>query len=410
MRQIAGRVSLATLGASLVVLSAPSATAWERMANFDDMAPGKIPDGTRIGNFGPRGYVSKGSGWVVPVSPPHLCDTAKWYASFSFSPATRLYSFWVCIRTASVVPMGVHLQFESGGTEDIRVPKNAWVQIVPQRFANDLYFVGLPTADDIDVFYDNVVFDDTVTPPARPDLMIRLKAETKYTGAGVHNTTGKGQMRWAKVLRRQKAVYYLRAQNNSGAADSLTIKGAGGVSGRWQVAYFDAKGRPITGSVTGSGWLLASLGPKAAVDFRVEVTPLAGAPVGKASTVRVEAKSRTDPTVRDVVKAVTTPRANPSPTAQISSLAAVPAPGGADMLFSLSGGARIEARILNIAGRPVRTLCRDRAFKAGPNTLAWDGRAESGLRVPAGSYLVEITARTPEGTQSRDVAPLRVNR
>jgi len=70
----------------------------------------------------------------------------------------------------------------------------------------------------------------------------------------------------------------------------------------------------------------------------------------------------------------------------------------------------VEARILNLAGRPIRTLCRDQACVAGTNTLLWDARSDAGLRVPNGTYLIQVTAKGPAGATSRALQSLVVGR
>ena len=240
----------------------------------------------------------------------------------------------------------------------------------------------------------------------RPDLMVRLAGEAHYTGAGVYNSTGKDQTKSSTVPRGHQATYYLRARNNGVAADRFTIRGAAGVSGKWRVAYFDSTGVPVTGPVTGKGWTLASLAPGGAVDFRVAVTPLTGASSGGAFTVRVEARSQADPTVTDVVKGGTTLKAKTAPGAEIAGLAAIPTRGGAQVVFSLSSAAQVEARVLNLAGRPVRTLCLARPCGPGTNTLLWDARSDQGLRVPSGSYLAEVIANAPDGSSCRALQTL----
>ena len=44
------------------------------------------------------------------------------------------------------------------------------------------------------------------------------------------------------------------------------------------------------------------------------------------------------------------------------------------------------------------------------NVLLWDGRGQTGTRVPNGRYLVRITARGDDGQQSQSVAPLLLRR
>ena len=94
----------------------------------------------------------------------------------------------------------------------------------------------------------------------------------------------------------------------------------------------------------------------------------------------------------------------------LSSLSAVPSPrGGAQIVFGLSGPAEVTARVVNIAGRPVRTLA-SLAAQQGLNTLVWDGTSGAGLAAPDGTYLVEIAATAPNGTQARALAPLHLGR
>jgi hypothetical protein len=102
-----------------------------------------------------------------------------------------------------------------------------------------------------------------------------------------------------------------------------------------------------------------------------------------------------------------------SPTgavAAIVGLTASPTDAGAEIRLALVGPADVSVRVINIAGRPVRALCRDRALSEGRQTILWDGRADSGLSAPAGRYLVEVTARGPDGSQAQAMAPLTLAR
>ncbi len=91
-------------------------------------------------------------------------------------------------------------------------------------------------------------------------------------------------------------------------------------------------------------------------------------------------------------------------------LSAIPTNSGAQISFSLSSAAQVEARILNIAGRPVKTLCRAKGCERGTNTLLWNARGDTGLVVPDGTYLVEVSARAPDGTQARALGQVRIGR
>jgi hypothetical protein len=79
---------------------------------------------------------------------------------------------------------------------------------------------------------------------------------------------------------------------------------------------------------------------------------------------------------------------------------------GAEVIVTLSAEATVSAEIVNLAGRPVRRLCADRACEQGSTTLLWDRRSDAGTRVPTGQYLVRITARTAGGSQAQALAPL----
>lgn len=105
------------------------------------------------------------------------------------------------------------------------------------------------------------------------------------------------------------------------------------------------------------------------------------------------------------------PRVTGGTTAvMLSSLAAAPTKaGGAEIVFTLSAPADVQATILNVAGRPIRKLTPVAGVQ-GLNTLLWDGRSSAGLHAPGGAYLVEVNARSPEGAQSRALAPLRLSR
>jgi len=96
--------------------------------------------------------------------------------------------------------------------------------------------------------------------------------------------------------------------------------------------------------------------------------------------------------------------------AMLQSLAVLPSAGGAQIVFSLSAPMAVDARILNIAGRPVKTICRARDCEAGANTLLWNATSDTGLAAPNGMYLIEVMAKAGDGARIRALGQVRVSR
>ena len=94
----------------------------------------------------------------------------------------------------------------------------------------------------------------------------------------------------------------------------------------------------------------------------------------------------------------------------VTSCAAIPTAAGAEVVFSLSAPAEVAAQVVNIAGRPVRTLCRAKGCEAGANALVWNAQSDSGLPVPGGTYLVRIEARAAGGQVARGLATVSLRR
>jgi hypothetical protein len=104
------------------------------------------------------------------------------------------------------------------------------------------------------------------------------------------------------------------------------------------------------------------------------------------------------------------------PTEEASVLAiagalALPADtGGAEIVFSLSAPAAVTVTVLNIAGRPVATVCRERGTDAGVQRVVWNGEAAQGTRTPSGTYVVRIAVRSSDGVQASGLCTLRMER
>lgn len=242
---------------------------------------------------------------------------------------------------------------------------------------------------------------------ARPDAMIRKGGQAQFRGDNVYNTSGEGQRAAQRVVRTARAMYYFRMQNDAVAPDRISVKGAG-EDADWTVTYW-AGTRNVTGQVIGDGWATGRLNHGSAVCLRAEVAPRPATPDGAWKVVRVTARSVSAPRQCDVVKAVTTLGPGAS-VPHLTGLAAVPAGAGVQVLFSLSAPARVAARVLNLSGRVVRTLCRAGECVAGSNAFRWDGQSDRGLSVPSGRYLLEVSARSSDGLQARALVPVWVNR
>jgi len=94
----------------------------------------------------------------------------------------------------------------------------------------------------------------------------------------------------------------------------------------------------------------------------------------------------------------------------VTSLSAVPAPLGAEIAFALSAPARVQAEVLNVAGRPVRLIGPGDELQAGTHTLLWNGQSDQGLPVPNGRYMIRLTARDQKGGSSQGLTVLDVRR
>ncbi len=94
----------------------------------------------------------------------------------------------------------------------------------------------------------------------------------------------------------------------------------------------------------------------------------------------------------------------------INTFSAGAADGGAEILYSLSAPAAVDIEVLNIAGITVRRIVEDRNQDAGSRRVLWDGRSRSGSPVPAGTYIVRITARSESGQRVSAIRTLRLGR
>jgi hypothetical protein len=78
--------------------------------------------------------------------------------------------------------------------------------------------------------------------------------------------------------------------------------------------------------------------------------------------------------------------------------------------YTLAADATTEVRVLGTSGRAIASLERGRSATRGVNTLNWGLRDNAGRSVPAGNYIVEITATNGSGERVRAVRPVIVAR
>ncbi len=151
--------------------------------------------------------------------------------------------------------------------------------------------------------------------------------------------------------------------------------------------------------VNGGGWIVAT----GKTNWSASVNLVPGANL-------IEARAQDGASQWGPIVGVTVTLNGGAGPAQVAGLIAQPTAIGGQLSFSLSAGGAVTAEVLNIAGRPIRTIVEDRQMPAGLNTLLWDGRSNQGLAVPNGTYLIRLTTRTEGGAQARGLTTLQVTR
>ncbi|MGQ9488554.1 MAG: FlgD immunoglobulin-like domain containing protein, partial [Armatimonadota bacterium] len=78
--------------------------------------------------------------------------------------------------------------------------------------------------------------------------------------------------------------------------------------------------------------------------------------------------------------------------------------------YTLSTEASVAVQITDASGKPIRALQAGQAIGRGVNSVTWDGRNGAGIAVPAGAYVVKITATTEDGQTASVVQPVVLTR
>jgi hypothetical protein len=176
---------------------------------------------------------------------------------------------------------------------------------------------------------------------------------------------------------------------------------------QFRVLYLDSEGEAPTKCVLQlrrNGVLLKpkSMGPWSVGDYRLGKTfgRLMTFAVGGTLEYRFEFEDADGVATGTPTEWLSGPSLGDGGSGLVGGLTATPTQVGVQVAFTLSGAADVTATVLNVAGRPVRALCAHRPGEAGINTLLWNSQSDDGLRVPNGTYLIRVTARTNNGTES----------
>jgi hypothetical protein len=82
--------------------------------------------------------------------------------------------------------------------------------------------------------------------------------------------------------------------------------------------------------------------------------------------------------------------------------------GGVAFTYALSQPAEITAEVRNISGTLIKQFSAKPTLGGAVELLVWNGRSDRGSKVPAGRYLVRLTARTDRGQTVQAIRPFEV--
>ena len=153
-----------------------------------------------------------------------------------------------------------------------------------------------PNAGGYDAFVHRIV-------GYRPDASLSTSSSSGYVGNDVYNRSGSGQTQSVTVARGGKRTFYVRAQNDGDAADTIKVGGCEG--GRnFSVRYLSgASGSSSITSAVVAGTSVLNVAPGQTKTIRLVVEVAEGATVGDVKTCLVTLGSAADPTSTDVVRA-----------------------------------------------------------------------------------------------------------
>ena len=94
----------------------------------------------------------------------------------------------------------------------------------------------------------------------------------------------------------------------------------------------------------------------------------------------------------------------------VSAVTAQQVQGSVSLSYVLSAPATVEAAILNIAGRTIAQVNSSDVQGTGLQSLRWNGRNAVGSKVPAGTYLIQVTARAEAGDSPTSLCSVQLQR
>lgn len=80
------------------------------------------------------------------------------------------------------------------------------------------------------------------------------------------------------------------------------------------------------------------------------------------------------------------------------------------LTYTVTKACNVNVRVMNLAGRCIRTLIADKPVQAGVQSELWNLCSSTGTRVPAGIYLLQIEAVTDNGQRVQGMTQVRVTR
>jgi parallel beta-helix repeat protein len=103
------------------------------------------------------------------------------------------------------------------------------------------------------------------------------------------------------------------------------------------------------------------------------------------------------------------PVITPAGSVSVAGVSGQQADQGLALTYTLGAPAEVEMTVLNLAGRTIAVISAG-PQAAGVQTLRWNGRNLAGSLVPAGMYLVRVSARSGDGKAAQAVAAVNLRR